>query len=132
MKDFTSLVSVSISKGPWHEVTCICYESDIKVDDCCVITTPGNGYEVGYISSVTPSEEVKDRSLQPCAGEIVCKIDDTVYKARVEQRKQEKELKAKMAERAKKLQNIVLYETLAKSDPEMQQLLDQYKTLNGF
>lgn len=133
MKDFTSLVAVSISSGPWHEVTCACYEPDIKTDDICVVATPGNGYEIGYATLVTSPEaaEAKGR-LASIKGEIVCKIDDTAYKARVEQRKQERELKAKMAERAKKLQDIVLYETLAKSDPEMQQLLDQYKTLNGF
>lgn len=133
MKDFTSLVAVSISSGPWHEVTCACYEPDIKTDDVCVVATREHGYEIGYATLVTSPEAVEAKGLlASIKGEIVCKIDDTAYKARVEQRKQEKELKAKMAERAKKLQDIVLYETLAKSDPEMQQLLDQYKTLNGF
>lgn len=129
MKDYSSVVSVTSVGGTWCDAVCACYEADIKEGDCCVMLGSGNIYEVGYVTLVIPPEAVEAKDL---TGEVICKVDDTAYKARVEQRKQEKELKAKMAERAKKLQDIVLYETLAKSDPEMQQLLDQYKTLNGF
>lgn len=128
MKDFTSVVTVSSMHGPWVEKKCACYGLDLKENDTCVVHVPGAGLLVGTVEAVHAPETVEE----PLTAEVVDKVDETAFKARVEQRKLEKELKAKMAERAKKLQDIVLYETLAKSDPEMQQLLDQYKTLNGF
>ena len=132
MTNYSSVVSISVIRGTWSEVFCACYEPDIALDDCCVISTPGNGYEIGYVTAVKSPEEVELTPAGGIRGEVVCKIDDAAYKARVEQRRQAKELKEKMRERAKKLQDLVLYETLAKSDPEMQQLLDQFKELNGF
>lgn len=129
MLNHSSVVTVSIiNNGQWSGRNCACYGLDLKENDLCVVNIPGEGLFVASVDAVHAPETVKE----PLTAEVVDKVDETAYNARVEQRKLEKELKAKMAERAKKLQDIVLFETLAKSDPEMQQLLDQYKTLNGF
>jgi hypothetical protein len=63
--------------------------------------------------------------------EVVCKIDTTDYKARVETRKKAAELKAKMQERAKKLQDIAIYKMLAEKDDEMAQLLADFTNLGS-
>lgn len=129
MLNHSSVVTVSIiNNGQWTGKNCACYGLDLKENDLCVVNIPGAGLFVASVDAVHAPETVKE----PLTAEVVDKVDETAFKARVEQRKLEKELKAKMAERAKKLQDIVLYETLAKSDPEMQQLLDQFKAVNGF
>ena len=57
-------------------------------------------------------------------------MDVSEYDSRVQRRKQAAELKAKMQARAKQLQDLVLYQTLAKEDPEMAQLLQEFAALN--
>lgn len=61
--------------------------------------------------------------------EIVSIVDTAEYDARVAQRKLAADLKAKMQERAKKLQDVALYQMLAKDDPEMAALLSEYQNL---
>ena len=58
---------------------------------------------------------------------VVGKVDDAQYKKYAQAKKLEAELKKKLEARAKKLQSIALWEMLAKDDPEMQELVDQYK-----
>jgi hypothetical protein len=53
----------------------------------------------------------------------------TAFDYRVSVRKQAAELKAKMQERAKQLQDIALYQMLAKEDSEMMELLGQFQSL---
>ncbi len=99
------------------------YDPDIAIGDLCVVMSAHHGMGLAEVVDLkqTPAEDLY--------REIVCKVDATKFYARVEQRKKSAELKARMQERAKQLQDIVLYQTLAKEDPEMQELLDAFKAL---
>ena len=63
--------------------------------------------------------------------EIVSKVVTDEYYKRVDIRKQAAELKARMQERAKQLQDIALYEMLAENDPYMKKLITEYRSLDA-
>lgn len=62
---------------------------------------------------------------------VIQKVDLSTHNKRIEDAKQIEILKRKMDERRKKAQEIEIYAILAKEDPEMQAMLDQFKELNG-
>lgn len=99
------------------------YVADLQVGDLCVVMSAQHGMGVARVVDIVQENDT------PLAREIVCKIDTADYDARVERRKKAAELKAKMQERARQLQDIVLYQTLAKDDPEMAQLLSDFTNL---
>lgn len=101
------------------------FDTDLAVGDKCVVKTPNNPMEVATVVEILEGNEFEtDR-------EIVAKVDTSHYKFRVETRAKAAELKAKMQERAKKLQDIALYQMLAKDDSEMLELLNQYQSLSN-
>lgn len=58
--------------------------------------------------------------------EVIDVVDSTAFTARRDLETKRAELKAKMAKRAKELQDISVYALLAKEDPEMEQMLKEY------
>ena len=100
------------------------YDPDIKPGDLCVVMSAHHGMGLAEVI------DIKQTATEDLYREIVCKVDTSVYEARVELRKKAAELKQRMQERAKKLQDIVLYQTLAKEDAEMAQMLQEFKELN--
>lgn len=101
------------------------YDSDLAIGDICVVMSAHHGMGLAEVV------DIKESPSADLYREIVCKVNTVEYKARVEQRKKAAELKARMQERAKQLQDIVLYQTLAKEDPEMQELLEAFKALSN-
>lgn len=99
------------------------FDPSLAVNDTCVVKTPNNPMEVATVV------EILDGNDYETDREIVAKVDMTDYNFRVETRVKAAELKAKMQERAKKLQDIALYQMLAKDDSEMLDLLNQYQSL---
>lgn len=100
------------------------YEPDLAVGDLVVVKSAHHGMGLAEVI------DIKERTSNDLYREIVAKVDTAGYNKRVDQREKAAELKAKMQERAKQLQDIVLYQTLAKEDPEMAQLLGDFMTLN--
>lgn len=101
------------------------FDDTIKKGDMVVVNAPYTGFELATVI------EVVDRNDVETDKEVVCKVDTTAYDARVENRAKAAELKAKMKERAKQLQDIALYQMLAKDDPAMLELLSQYQAIPG-
>ena len=101
------------------------YIPDLNPGDMCVVMSAQHGMGVAKVEEIVWENDI------PLSREIVCTIDTTAYDYRVETRKKAAELKQKMQERAKKLQDIVLYQTLAKEDPEMAQLLADFTSLGS-
>lgn len=95
----------------------------LKEGDTCIVTSSRKGMRVGKVGKIIHDNDA------PLTYEVVCEVDTTAYDNRVETRKKAAELKAKMQERARQLQDIVLYQTLAKDDPEMAQLLSDFTDL---
>jgi hypothetical protein len=101
------------------------FDSTIKTGDMVVLSTPYAGLELATVVEIIDSNDVG------CTGEVVSKVDTTAYDARVANRAKAAELKAKMKERAKQLQDIALYQMLAKDDPAMLELLSEYQAIPG-
>lgn len=101
------------------------YIPDLKEGDHCVVVSANRDMTVAKVTEIIYVNDI------PQSGEVVTTIDTTDYDYRVETRKKAAELKAKMQERARQLQDIVLYQTLAKDDPEMAQLLSDFTNLGS-
>ena len=99
------------------------YIPDLMEGDICVVMSAHHGMGLARVVEIQPN------SGQELFREVVTKVDTQDYEARITYREKTAELKAKMQERAKQLQDIVLYQTLAKEDPIMAQFLQDYKAL---
>lgn len=97
------------------------FEPDLKVGDLCVIQSAHHGLGLARVTEV-----IESNNFDISSREVVAKVYDDFYKERVTNRKKAAEIKAKMQERAKQLQDIALYQMLAKDDPEMMELLNAY------
>jgi hypothetical protein len=104
---------------------CANYDTALSVNDLCVVMTPCAGLALARVTAIS---EHTDAEL---FDEVVVRLDVSAYESRVEHRKKSAELKGKMQERAKQLQDVVLYQTLAKEDPEMAAMLKEYLDLNS-
>lgn len=101
------------------------FDPELKVDDVCVVNCPNS---IGSMSVATVVE-IFDTTDLDIYREVVAKVDMGHYEYRVATRAKAAELKAKMQERAKKLQDIALYQMLADNDAEMMALLQEYQAL---
>lgn len=100
------------------------FESDLKVGELCIV-------KYGSRMDVATVVEIIDATVETY-NEVVAKVYTDDYNARVKIRARAAELKAKMEARAKQLQDIALYQMLAKDDPDMATLLDEYQGLPKF
>lgn len=101
------------------------FDPELNVDDVCVVKYPSKGGGIGVATVV----EIFDKTDLNIDREVVAKVDMAPYEYRVATRAMDAELKAKMQERAKKLQDIALYQMLAKDDADMMALLKEYQAL---
>lgn len=99
------------------------FEQNLAVGDACVVT-----YGVGKICVAKVVEFIENPDSEVCY-EVVTKVCMSDYEARIKAREKAAELKAKMEARAKQLQDIALYQMLAKDDPDMAALLQEYQGL---
>lgn len=99
------------------------YDPDVKVGDLCVIKSSHHGLGLARIT------EIIDRNDFETCREVVAKVNTECYDERVACRAKAAELKAKMQDRAKKLQDIALYQMLAEKDSAMMELLTEYQAV---
>ena len=99
------------------------FDPELKVDDLCVVMSVSHGMGLAKVV------EIIDRNDIETPREIVGKVNTDAYYERVNVRSKAAELKAKMQERAKKLQDIALFQMLAKEDSEMAEMLKAYQGL---
>lgn len=100
-----------------------CYDQSVEVGDICVVKSAHHGFGIA---------EVVEHNILTKADitrEIVCKCDFSEYHRREATRKRMDELKELMQKRADALQELVLFEMLAKNDPAMTSMLNEYNTL---
>ena len=101
------------------------FEPDLKAGDICVVMSEKHGMGLATVI------EIVDRNDIETQREVVAKVYTGGYDSRVTLRAKVAELKAKMKERAKKLQDVALYQMLAKEDTEMAALLQEYQSLSN-
>lgn len=97
------------------------FEDNLAVGDVCVVKYGNDTLGVARVA-----ELIEDTTVEPYY-EVVAKVDTDRFVARLEARAKAAELKAKMEARAKQLQDIALYQMLAKDDPDMAALLQEYQ-----
>ena len=85
-----------------------------------------NGYHV-----VVPVKVVdKNESTHAVTQEIICAVNFGNYDKRVADRAKKKKLKAEMDALVKQNQELVVFQMLAEKNPEMAELLKEYKALS--
>lgn len=99
------------------------FESDLKVGDLVVVKPANHDIAVAKVEEIVEGDEFTVQR------EIVAKVNTEAYDNRVSIREKAAELKAKMEERAKQLQDVALYKMLAENDPAMMELLNEYQAL---
>ena len=99
------------------------FDWELKAGDLCVVRTDFDQFIVARVF------EIEDSTDLEMYREVVARVDTDAYDFRVESRVKAAELKAKMEARAKQLQDIALYQMLAKDDPDMAALLQEYQGL---
>lgn len=99
------------------------FDESLQVGDQCVVMSAHHGLGLAEVV------DFKEKATAPVLREIVARFDTSAYNARVEQRKKAADLKIKMQERAKQLQDLALYQVLAQNDSEMAQMVKDYLDL---
>jgi hypothetical protein len=94
-----------------------------------VIVNPRGEYCMGVISEITSKEKFVGNV--DITAEVICKIDDSEYLKRVDNRKRRKELLDKMKKKADKIKEMQYFEILAKEDSELAEMMNEYKELES-
>ena len=102
------------------------YTPDLAGGDLCVVMSARHGMGIAKVVEIIDAPSECD-----IYREIVAKVDASAYHRRVADRERVAELKEKMQERAKQLQDIAMYQILAKEDPTMASLLEEYQALRN-
>ncbi len=128
LKNYKSVVGVNFTSGTntTKEYFFACYENDIAVGDIVLCDTV-NGISVAkvvVIHETNPNEKVK------ITKEIICKVDINAFIKRKETRKRAIELKERMNKRIKELQDITMFEMMAKTDETLSKMLEEFKSID--
>lgn len=92
---------------------------DLKIGDVVVVHT-ANGYKTAFFIKYDETSVFENPKW------IVQKVDTDSHKVKLERERKAKLIKKKMQERRAKLEEIQVYKILAKEDPEMMRLLQEY------
>lgn len=101
------------------------FDASLKAGDVCVVKSANHGFGLATV------EEIVERNDIVTQREIVAKVDTDAYKERIANRAKAADLKAKMQERVKQLQDIALYKMMAENDPTMLEMLKEYQDITG-
>lgn len=99
------------------------FDPDIQPGNLCVVKPAHHDMTLARVVEILDDKPIE---LQ---REIVAKVWMEDYDNRVAMRAKAAEIKAKMEARAKQLQDIALYQMLAKEDSEMAQMLEEYQCI---
>jgi len=100
----------------------IATQDNIKEGDFLVVDTPSSGYTIVKVVDVSEYKETTKANKY-----VVDKIDVEAYQNRLQREKDLKLLKAKLDKKVSERQSITIYEKFADDDPEIADLLSEYK-----
>lgn len=106
---------------------CFIAWENLAAGDLVVVETRF-GLSLAVVSGNLPikPDQLSDRDMR----EVVTKVDTTAFAMRKERAERKAELKRKMDQRIKGLEEIDRYEAFAKEDEALKTMLDAYKELN--
>ena len=101
------------------------FDENIDTDDLVLCDTK-YGYSVARVVDIIPQLGYEGVNV---TKEIICKVDFSDFEKRKESRKKAQKLKSKMDKKVKELQGIALIEVMAENNPELKNMLNEYKEL---
>lgn len=127
---FRYVIGVKFDDFPYSKEYDFKYDKDdLKVGDVVVVDT-SRGLQVAKVTTIT--KLAAGETYSKATKWVIQKIDLTEHNARLERERKAAELKKQLEARRKQLEDIAIYEVLAKEDPKMAELLEQYKeVMNG-
>lgn len=120
-----AVIKFESNNSEWHYAL---YDDDISAGDSVLLS--GN-YELkhGTVADIISPDEAKNRmGNKKIQQEVICKIDISAYKRRVEKRKVKAKLKSAITKRKKELDKEKLDEYYASIDLEYAKMLNQYNS----
>lgn len=107
------------------------YDNNICIDDYVVVKSANHGFGIARVIDIIPDGYVTQAMRDYCneGREVVAKFDMDAYEQRVEKRKMAKQLKADMNKKMKEMQELAMFEMMAKENPELKEMLEKYKEL---
>ena len=107
------------------------FDETIEVNDLVLCDT-ANGYSVAKVTDIIVKEDyTPSYDAEKVRKEIICKVDFTDFEARKEAREKKNKIKKQMDEMLKNNQELILYQAIAKENPAMAELLEEYKSLSN-
>jgi len=107
------------------EYTFALFDENVSIGDIVVCDT-AYGFNLGRVVSINNKNETNSNKV---TKEIVCRVDMSNFQQRKENRERIAKLKNMMEQRIKELQDITLFEMMAKKDDKLKGMLDEYKVL---
>lgn len=100
------------------------FDNGVQIGDYVLCDT-SNGYNVGQVQDIVTQTEYGKNVTK----EIICKVDFSAFERRKEIRKQKDELKKQLDKAVRENQDLILYQTIAQTNPEVAKLLADYEAL---
>lgn len=104
------------------------YDRTVEVGDYALVKS-NNGYGASNygVVKVVGIESAAEYSGAAPTAEIICKVDLSAYEKRCEMRANRTTLKKKMDKIVEDNQELMVYQTIANTNPEMAELLAAYR-----
>ncbi|PHA62822.1 hypothetical protein [Bacillus wiedmannii] len=120
------IIAVQFIGSPFKSYNFLTDIEDLKKGEKVVVDTV-NGLAIAEVEKYVeyPTGKV------PASKWIVQKIDTASHEKRLENERYMNGLKLKMESRRKQLEEIQIYQLLAKEDPEMKAILEEYNSLSN-
>lgn len=128
MPGLTDYKQVAVIQQGGREYYFAIYEDGYNYQSGDRVVVTGNNCIQTIREIITP-EEVVQRFKQNITAEIICPVDTLSYEIRIRKRKKVEELLKKMDQIITEMDKTERYEMYADRNPELKQLLDQYKEL---
>ena len=117
------LIGVKFKENP-KQYMFKCYDA-VRIGDLVVVDTR-LGFNVATVTEIEP--EHRNYPIGDLR-EVVQVVDMAPFNERKAKAEKLKELKKKMDQKVKELQDLAVYEMLAEKDPDLREMLNEFKTL---
>lgn len=101
---------------------------DYAVGTYVVVKSAHHGFGVAKIVEIISKEQATTKKFE---REIVTAFDMETYETRKKNRAKIQELNNRMDKRFQELNKLALFEMMAEKDPELKNMLEEYKCLTG-
>lgn len=128
MAKLTGYKQVAVIKQRYGTYHFAIYEDgyEYKAGDSVVVS--GNN-QIQTIDEIITPEEAAERFGKSLTAEVICPVNLSAYKDRVEKRKAADKLKKSMDKIIKEMDENSKYDIYAERNPELKEMLETYKTL---